>query len=99
MQKAATLSVILSEITGLNGSGQGGVFFDLKGMMWYVFHFHNSPERVSPQRTAIIRLIKKTIRAAIRIAKQTKNPSAFSGARRKKTRSDIVRSAFFWKNR
>lgn len=59
MQKAATLSVILREITGLNGSGHGGVFFDRKGMMWYVFHFHNSPERVSPQRTAIIRLIKK----------------------------------------
>ena len=27
--------------------------------MWYVFHFHNSPERVSPRRTAIIRLIEK----------------------------------------
>ncbi len=59
MQKAATLSVILREITGLNGSGQGDVFFDRIGTMWYVFHFHNLPERVSPQRTAIIRLIKK----------------------------------------
>ena len=93
MQKAATLSVILREITGLNGSGHGGVFFDRKGMMWYVFHFHNSPERVSPQRTAIIRLIKKTIRAAIRIAKQTKNPCAFSGARRKNFREQSRRHA------
>lgn len=93
MQKAATLSVILREITGLNGSGQGDVFFDRIGTMWYVFHFHNSPERVSPQRTAIIRLIKKTIRAAIRIAKQTKNPCAFSGARRKKFREQSRRHA------
>lgn len=42
--------------TGCNGTGHGDVFFDASGAMWYVLHVHDSPVRISPRRTGLIRL-------------------------------------------
>lgn len=48
--------ILSREITGFNGSGHGDIFFDKNGEMWYVFHVHHSAIRVSPRRTAVIKL-------------------------------------------
>ncbi len=48
--------IIIREITGLNGSGHGDVFFDENGEMWYVFHAHHSNIRINTRRTAVIKL-------------------------------------------
>ena len=54
--KAENNPIIRRDITGHNGSGHGDIFFDRDGNMWYVFHTHNSDDKVSPRRTAIVRL-------------------------------------------
>lgn len=50
--------VITRHTVGLNGSGHGDVFFDNDGAMWYVFHAHHSNIRISPRRTAIVKLVE-----------------------------------------
>lgn len=55
-KKLQSPAVISRENTGFNGSGHGDVFFDADGGIWYVFHAHHSNIRVSPRRTAIIKL-------------------------------------------
>lgn len=57
-KKLQDAPVISREITGFNGSGHGDIFFDNNGGIWYVFHAHHSNIRVSPRRTAIIKLIE-----------------------------------------
>jgi len=39
---------------GTNGTGHGDVFMDGKGKMFYVFHLHNSNNKVSPRKTGMI---------------------------------------------
>lgn len=41
---------------GINGSGHGDYFVDAKGKLRYVLHTHNSDEKVSPRKTALIEL-------------------------------------------
>lgn len=41
---------------GINGSGHGDFFVDAKGKLRYVLHTHNSDEKVSPRKTALIEL-------------------------------------------
>ena len=57
-KKVQDYPIISREITGFNGSGHGDVFFDKNGEMWYVFHVHHSNIRVSPRRTAVIKLVE-----------------------------------------
>ena len=57
-KKLQSPAVISREITGFNGSGHGDIFFDNDGGIWYVFHAHHSNIRVSPRRTAIIKLVE-----------------------------------------
>ena len=52
--KAQSSPVISKENTGLPGSGHGDVFQDNKGGYYYVFHAHNSPEKVAPRKTYLI---------------------------------------------
>ncbi len=57
-KKLQDYPIISREKTGLNGSGHGDVFTDADGQLWYVFHAHHSNIRVSPRRTAIVRLVE-----------------------------------------
>jgi len=41
---------------GINGSGHGDYFVDARGRMRYVLHTHNSEDKVSPRKTALIEL-------------------------------------------
>ncbi|MFT3903344.1 MAG: glycoside hydrolase family 43 protein [Niabella sp.] len=41
---------------GINGTGHGDVFMDGKGKMLYVFHLHNSNNKVSPRKTGMIEI-------------------------------------------
>jgi beta-xylosidase len=41
---------------GINGSGHGDYFVDAKGRLRYVLHTHNSADKVSPRKTALIEL-------------------------------------------
>lgn len=43
-------------LPGVYGTGHGDLFKDAKGHMWYVFHTHYSKEKVSPRKTAIVRV-------------------------------------------
>jgi xylan 1,4-beta-xylosidase len=47
---------------GHNGTGHGDVFWDVKGIMYYVLHTHNSDERVSPRATGILKLDFKFVK-------------------------------------
>lgn len=40
----------------INGPGHGDVLMDKNGKIFYVFHVHNSDTKVSPRKTAIIRI-------------------------------------------
>ena len=48
--------VISREIVGEAGSGHGDIFTDNEGELRYVFHVHNSDDKVSPRRTRIVTL-------------------------------------------
>lgn len=54
--KFAGNPVISRTLTGANGSGHGDLFEDKAGKWWYVFHTHNSNEKVAPRKTALIEL-------------------------------------------
>lgn len=41
---------------GINGPGHGDYFVDTRGKLQYVLHTHNSDEKVSPRKTALIEL-------------------------------------------
>ena len=49
-------SMISREIVGEAGSGHGDIFTDNEGELRYVFHVHNSDDKVSPRRTRIVTL-------------------------------------------
>lgn len=51
--------IISREIVGESGSGHGDVFLDKEGGLRYVFHTHNSEDKVGPRRTRIISLKKE----------------------------------------
>ena len=48
--------VIDKSITGQNGSGHGDLVKGRNNQLFYVFHTHNSSEKVPPRKTAIIKL-------------------------------------------
>ena len=48
--------IISMSVTGEAGSGHGDIFTDKEGALRYVFHVHNSADKVSPRRTRIISL-------------------------------------------
>ena len=55
-RKLQSGAVLSRADTGLNGTGHGDVYVGQDGMLWYVFHAHNSGIRISPRRTGVIRL-------------------------------------------
>lgn len=55
-KKSEQNPIISRQMTGINGPGHGDIFTDDKGTMYYVFHTHNSNEKVAPRRTAIIKI-------------------------------------------
>src|SRR5690606_12326438 len=54
--KSPANSIFDKADAGINGSGHGDFFFDAKGKLQYVLHTHNSDEKVSPRKTALIEL-------------------------------------------
>ena len=48
--------IISKKITGSNGSGHGDIVRDKAGEYYYVFHTHFSNEKVSPRKTAMIKI-------------------------------------------
>ncbi|WP_339875629.1 glycoside hydrolase family 43 protein [uncultured Algoriphagus sp.] len=55
-RKSPTNPIFDKSDAGINGSGHGDFFFDSKGKFRYVLHTHNSDEKVSPRKTALIEL-------------------------------------------
>ena len=55
-RKSPTNPIFDKSDAGINGSGHGDFFFDSKGKLRYVLHTHNSDEKVSPRKTALIEL-------------------------------------------
>ncbi len=48
--------IISKSITGSNGSGHGDIVRDETGDYYYVFHTHFSSEKVTPRKTAMIKI-------------------------------------------
>ncbi len=57
-KKCQDAPIISRENTGFNGSGHGDIFTDAQGQLWYVFHAHHSNIKISPRRTAIVKLVE-----------------------------------------
>lgn len=57
--KYAGNPIIDRHMLGHNGTGHGDVFYNEAGDMYYVFHTHQSAEKVGPRKTALIRMEKK----------------------------------------
>ena len=68
--KAAVSPVISRKNTGLAGCGHGDVFQDTKGQFYYVFHAHNSAQKVAPRKTYLIafRFVPATVKNKARTA-------------------------------
>jgi xylan 1,4-beta-xylosidase len=47
--------ILRKEISGQNGSGHGDLVKGKKGELFYVFHTHNSKEKIGPRKTAIMK--------------------------------------------
>ena len=54
--KSTTNPIFNKADAGINGSGHGDYFLDGKGKLRYVLHTHNSDDKVSPRKTALIEL-------------------------------------------
>lgn len=50
--------IIHRSIVGENGSGHGDLFEGLDKQLYYVYHIHNSPDKVGPRRTRIVPVVK-----------------------------------------
>ena len=55
-RKSPTNPIFDKTDAGINGSGHGDFFVDAKGKLRYVLHTHNSDEKVSPRKSALIEL-------------------------------------------
>lgn len=55
-KKMKNSPIISKKITKENGSGHGDLFYDKNKQSYYVFHTHFSDSKVSPRKTAIIKL-------------------------------------------
>ena len=55
-QKYEGNPIVHKKETGQNGSGHGDVVKGKKGELFYVFHTHNAGDKVSPRRTAVVKL-------------------------------------------
>jgi xylan 1,4-beta-xylosidase len=53
-KKSDDSPIISSKITGINGTGHGDFFTNASGKLYYVFHTHNSNNKVGSRKTAII---------------------------------------------
>lgn len=51
--------IIHRSIVGENGSGHGDLFEGKNQQLFYVYHIHNSPDKVGPRRTRIVPVVKK----------------------------------------
>ena len=51
--------IIHRSIVGENGSGHGDLFEGLDKQLYYVYHIHNSSEKVGPRRTRIVPVVKQ----------------------------------------
>ena len=59
--KSPTNPIFDKADAGINGSGHGDYFLDAKGKLRYVLHTHNSDDKVSPRKTALIELEFKEV--------------------------------------
>lgn len=48
--------IISKKQLGINGTGHGDLFQDQSGQLQYVLHTHASPDKVSPRKTALVKL-------------------------------------------
>ncbi|MDO1512172.1 glycoside hydrolase family 43 protein [Maribacter confluentis] len=55
-KKSDKSPIIHKDMLGVNGTGHGDVFIDKHGEMQYVLHTHYNNTKVSPRRTAIIKM-------------------------------------------
>ncbi len=51
--------IIHRSIVGENGSGHGDLFEGVDKQLYYVYHIHNSSDKVSPRRTRIVPVVKQ----------------------------------------
>ncbi|AUD03453.1 glycoside hydrolase family 43 protein [Spirosoma pollinicola] len=51
--------IIHRSIVGENGSGHGDLFEGLDKQLYYVYHIHNSSDKVGPRRTRIVPVVKQ----------------------------------------
>lgn len=68
--------IIHKNITGQNGSGHGDLIKGNKNEWIYVFHTHNSAEKVPPRKTALIKI--KFIKGKSGIDKLIAHPQSFN---------------------
>lgn len=52
-------SIVHRSIVGENGSGHGDLFEGTDHQLYYVYHIHNSSDKVSPRRTRIVPVVKQ----------------------------------------
>lgn len=52
--------IISRHNTGYNGTGHGDIFVDNEGNLRYVFHVHQSADKVAPRRTLIATIIENS---------------------------------------
>jgi len=53
--------IISAGQTGQPGSGHGDIFEGKDGQLYYVFHTHNSDDKVGPRKTAIVRVVARDL--------------------------------------
>tara|TARA_R110001592_G_scaffold62863_16_gene192481 strand:+ start:854 stop:1753 length:900 start_codon:yes stop_codon:yes gene_type:complete len=58
-KKSKNSPFISDDLLHYPGTGHGDLFYDTKGNMNYVFHTHNSDDKVAPRKTAYIKLYMK----------------------------------------
>lgn len=55
-EKVAFNPVLVRDMLGEDGTGHGDLFTGEDGQLYYVLHTHNSSEKVSPRKTALIKV-------------------------------------------
>lgn len=55
-KKSTNNPLISKKLLGVNGTGHGDLFTDKNGQLQYVLHTHYSKDKVSPRKTALVKL-------------------------------------------
>ncbi|MDR6806882.1 beta-xylosidase [Dyadobacter sp. BE34] len=57
--KSKNNPIVHRSIVGENGSGHGDLFEGLDKQLYYVYHIHNSADKVGPRRTRIVPVVRQ----------------------------------------